>query len=103
MNLVQRVLAANDDSFKVNIEKTGLPDDLGGLVVKLFGIIGTIAGVVVFFYLIYSGFIYLTAGGNAEQAKKGQQGIINAAIGLIIIVLAYAIFQAFRGTAQKAI
>jgi len=33
MNLVQRVLAANDDSFKVNIEKTGLPDDLGGLVV----------------------------------------------------------------------
>ena len=52
-----------------------------------------IAGVVAFFYLIYSGFIYLTAGGNPDAAKKGQQGILNAIIGLVIIVLAYSIVR----------
>lgn len=53
-----------------------------------------IAAVVAFFYLIWSGFTYLTAGGNPDAAKKGQQGIINAVIGIIIIFLAFAITRA---------
>jgi len=53
-----------------------------------------IAGVVAFFYLIWAGFTYLTAGGNPDAAKKGQQGIINAIIGIVIIALAFAITRA---------
>jgi len=56
------------------------------------------AGAIAFAYLLYSGFMYLTAGGNAEAAKKGQQGILNAVIGLIIIALAYTITTALIGT-----
>jgi len=56
------------------------------------------AGAIAFAYLLYSGFLYLTAGGNAESAKKGQQGILNAVIGLIIIALAYTITTALVGT-----
>ncbi len=56
-----------------------------------------IAGIVAFFYLIYSGFIYLTAGGNPDAAKKGQQGILNAIIGVVIITLAYGIVTAIGG------
>ena len=52
-----------------------------------------IAGVIAFIYLIYSGFIYLTAGGNPDAAKKGQTGILNAIIGLVIIFLAFAIVR----------
>lgn len=53
-----------------------------------------LAGIVAFFFLVFSGFVYLTAGGNPDAAKKGQQGIINAIIGLVIIFLAYAIVVA---------
>lgn len=56
-----------------------------------------IAGVLAFIYLVISGITYITAGGNAEQAKKGQAGIINAIIGIVIVVLAWVILQAFGG------
>lgn len=67
------------------------------LVKKIANWVGAIAGVIAFFYLVYSGFIYLTAGGNADAAKKGGQGIINAIIGLAIIALAYALVAAVVG------
>jgi len=52
---------------------------------------------VAFIFLIVAGFLYLTAGGNAEQAKKGLQGVLNAVIGLIIIMLAWVILNAIIG------
>ena len=68
----------------------GLGQLVNGAATWVFIIVGFVA----FFYLIYSGFIYLTAGGNPDAAKKGQQGIINAIIGLVIIFLAGAIVRA---------
>ncbi len=41
--------------------------------------------------MIFSGYQWMTAGGNEEQVKKAQSRIKNAVIGLIIVVLAYAI------------
>lgn len=67
---------------------------IGTLLDRVVGWIGLIAGVLAFVYLIYSGILYVTAGGNPDQAKKAQQGIINAIIGIIIIILAYAIVRA---------
>lgn len=92
---------AADNAFRLSIKSIDGASSVGALIGKLFQIIGLAAGIAAFFFLVYSGFSYLTAGGNAEQAKKAQQGIINAAIGIIIIVLAYAIFTALRGTANS--
>ena len=68
----------------------------------LFGnvtnLIALVAGMIAFIYLVYSGILYLTAAGNPDSAKKGQQGIINAIIGIIIIVAAWAIIGAVSGT-----
>jgi len=50
-----------------------------------------IAGLLAVAYLVYSGIIYITAAGNPDNAKKGQQGVINAIIGIIIVGLAYFI------------
>ena len=55
-----------------------------------------IAGALAIIYLIYSGIIYITAAGNPDAAKKGQQGVINAIIGIVIIVLAYVIATAVQ-------
>lgn len=65
----------------------------GEILTNITNIIFLVAGIVAFIYLLYSGFVYLTAGGNPDAAKKGQQGLLNAIIGLVIIFLAYGIVR----------
>lgn len=43
--------------------------------------------------LIYGGFLYITSAGNTENATKGKTAIINALVGIVIIVLSYIIVQ----------
>lgn len=52
--------------------------------------IAFIAAVVV---LIYGGFLYITSAGNTDQATKGKTAIMNALVGVVIIVLSYIIVQ----------
>lgn len=44
-------------------------------------------------FIIIGGYNYITAGGNTEQAKKGRTSLVNALIGLVMIVLSYTIVQ----------
>jgi len=73
--------------------------DLPTLVMRIINWISVIAAVLAIIYLVYSGIIYITAAGNPDAAKKGQQGVINAIIGIVIIVLAYVIATAVAGAA----
>lgn len=87
MNIIQRVLA--DPNLQIQVNKTPLsPDSIRDNVLNW---VGGIAGIIAFLYLIYGGFQYLTAAGNAEQAKKGGQTLVNAVLGLVIIALAYGL------------
>lgn len=43
--------------------------------------------------LIYGGFRYITSAGNTDQATTGKTAIVNALIGIVIIVLSYIIVQ----------
>jgi hypothetical protein len=52
--------------------------------------IAFIAAVII---LIYGGFLYITSAGNADSATKGKTAILNALIGIVIIVLSYIIVQ----------
>ena len=87
------------DSFNKVAEKGW---DFTDLVSVSLGILLWVAGVVAIIYLIYSGILYLTAAGNPDAAKKGQQGIVNAIIGIIIIVLAYVIASSVAGLLGSA-
>ncbi len=51
------------------------------------GLLGTVALVII----IYAGYLWMTAGGNDEQIQTAKKLLINAAIGLAIILSAYAI------------
>lgn len=50
-----------------------------------------LAGAIAVIYLIYGGILYITASGDAEKATKGRTAVINAIIGIIIILLALVI------------
>lgn len=72
------------------------PDASGALdsvLSRAIGLVLTVAAVVAFFYLIVSGFQYMTAGGDADKATKARQGIINAIIGIIIILISYIVIR----------
>ncbi len=48
-------------------------------------------GVVAVLFIIYAGFMILTAGWDDEKVKKGKSIIIQALIWIVIIFLAYSI------------
>ncbi|MEI7792780.1 MAG: hypothetical protein WCI57_04825 [Candidatus Berkelbacteria bacterium] len=77
--------------------------NLNNLFDKTTNLIALVAGMLAFIYLVYSGILYLSAAGNPDSAKKGQQGIVNAIIGIIIIVAAWAIINSINGTTGQTI
>ena len=54
---------------------------------SLLGLLGTVALV----YVIYAGYLIMTAGGNEEQVTKGKNVLKNGVIGLAIILSAYGL------------
>ena len=56
------------------------------------------SGSVTVLFLIIGGFWYLTSAGNEEQAEKGKKTLINSVIGLVIIMLSFAIVKIVAGT-----
>lgn len=61
--------------------------DLLTFIINFFlGLVGTVA----ILMLIYGGFLYLTSGGG-ENTKKAKNTIMYAIIGIVVILLSYAI------------
>lgn len=59
-----------------------------GLLLK---IILSLLGVLLLVLVIYAGFLWMTAAGNSTQVEKAKDILVNAVVGLIILVSAYAI------------
>ncbi len=52
-------------------------------------------------YLIYGGYLWLTAAGNEQRVEKAKQVILQAVIGIVIIILAWAIVLFAARTASN--
>ena len=68
-------------------QQTNLRDFIVNAVNFGLGFLGLIAVIVV----IYGGFMYVTAAGEEEKTTKGKQSIMYAMIGIIIILVSYAL------------
>lgn len=66
---------------------TTLSDTIASLIKIFLGFLGIIFIVLI----VYSGYNWMTAGGNEEKVTKARTTIFRAIIGLIITVSAYAI------------
>lgn len=73
----------------------GLPGKpTGGFEAAIGGIIGSVMGLIgaiLFVYMLYGGFKWMTAGGDNKAVTEAQAIIRNAIIGIAIIVFAYVI------------
>jgi len=61
------------------------------IVGKVVGIVVGLLGLILAVFIVYGGAMWMTSGGNEEQIKKAKGMIVNAIIGLVIVLLAYAI------------
>lgn len=55
----------------------------------ILGLLGTIAVVI----MAYAGYLIMTSGGNEDEVQKGKKTMINATIGLLIILSSFTIVQ----------
>lgn len=65
--------------------------DFPTLVAQIIQTLLAVAGAVAVVFLMIGGFLYVTAHGNEEATEKAKKTVTGAIIGIVIIVLAYAI------------
>lgn len=70
---------------------TGVLTTFAGIISKAIGVITIVAGLWFFFQLIIAAFSWITSGGDAQKISDAQSRIINALIGLTLVVAAIAI------------
>ncbi len=63
---------------------------------QIIGFVLSFVGVLFLILMIYAGLTWMTAGGNKEKVGKAKELMINAVLGLIIVMGAYAL-TAFIG------
>jgi hypothetical protein len=99
--IVALAQGTNPNPFQTAITNVGSVGNSAGVTnqsADLYGIIGNVInivlgflGVLLLLYILYAGFLWMTAGGNEENIEKAKGYIKNAIIGLVIIILAFAI------------
>jgi len=88
--------ASKVEAFKNQVdspEENFINDKIGSVI----GIVLSFIGVIFLILMIYAGISWMTAAGNQEKVTKAKNLIINAIIGLIIVLSAYTI-SSFIGT-----
>jgi hypothetical protein len=68
-------------------------EDLITIIVKIIRLALSLMGIVVVVYFLYAGFLWMTSGGNEDKIGEAKKTMINAAIGVAIILSALTIVQ----------
>ena len=79
------------------LSQFGVVTSLPGAIGKFIGAGLAFLGVIFLILIIYGGFSWMTARGNEQEVTKAQGLIQQAVIGLIIVLMAYAV-TAFLGS-----
>ena len=71
------------------VSSTSIVSNLSDLTSKGMNALFLIGGVLAVLYLIWAGIQYINSAGSAEKAKSARGAIINAVIGVIVIVATF--------------
>ena len=67
--------------------------DLGDLISRIFPVTIILSAIAVFFYLIWGGYDWMTAGEDKTKVAGARSKITNGLIGLTIVASSWAIFR----------
>ncbi len=85
------VFAADTNLATVGSESGLGTDSLMTIIGRVISVLLSILGVVFLILMVYAGTIWMTAGGDGKKVEKAKQILINAVIGLLLTLSAYAI------------
>lgn len=97
------------DTMKKGLSNSALPGGGEDVETSTITIIGSIVqvfisifGIIFMTLMIYAGYKWMLASGREEEVKKAKDTIRGAIIGLIVVVLAYAITYFISASLQAA-
>jgi len=90
---LEQQLKSGSDYYTPLTPSTNNPT-IGDVVDSIITLILYAAGIAATIYLLWAGIQYITSAGDEGKATKARQGIVNAVIGIIVIVLAFVLEKA---------
>jgi len=93
---VSPVFAQEEDTFglqQIDDESVLVVTDIRVTIARIIRVALSFLGIIAVVLVLYAGFTIMTAGGNEENVTKGKKILMNAGIGLAIILSAWAITQ----------
>jgi len=92
---------AGSAGLNTGLASKSVPQIVGSIIAVLLSMLG----IIFFVLLVYGGALWMTSYGNEQKVTKAKDLIINAVIGLVVILAAYAIssfvINALVGTASS--
>lgn len=81
------------EDLKINLEQYLKPEvnSFGGLIDFVLNNMLFFGGLLVIFAALYTGIMYITAGGDVQKATRARANFIYIIIGLVLILLAASI------------
>ncbi|RMD59573.1 DUF2946 domain-containing protein [Candidatus Parcubacteria bacterium] len=79
------------------------PADVKVVVIKIIGVALGFLGIIMVILIMWSGFQWMTAGGNENQISEAKARFKTAVIGLIIILAAFGITQLILSAVTNAV
>ena len=74
-------------------------DTLEGTLLGFLKLFLQVVGLIAVLFVIYGGFRYVTSNGNEKVTSAAKQTILNALIGLVVIILSYVIVNVVTNAA----
>ena len=82
--------------------KIGKSTDLKGTIANIINIALGFLGIIAVIFILYGGFMWMTAAGNEDQVGKARQMITQAVVGLAVVFAAYIISNFVIGQLKEA-
>jgi len=100
MNLLAAIGIPIGETFKSPFGQT---QSIGDLVSILLRGSMTVAGIIILFFIVFGGISMIAGAGsdNPDQAAKGKQALTAAAIGFVVVFVAYWIIRIIEVIAGK--
>lgn len=69
------------------------PAQVDGTVFSILTTVYYVAGAIAILIIVIAALIFVTSAGNPERVKQAKNAIIGAVVGLLVIIMAFAITQ----------
>lgn len=93
-------IGTNNTSYKIDNPLSGV-NDIGSFIKKILDIVLTIGIPIVALFIIYSGFLFVTARGNSEKLGDAKKTLGYTLLGAAILLGSWIIAQALGETVKQ--